>query len=895
MAYIASTSTNVKETSKRELVDQETIQYIRPITIQLTMTDGRPNTRVYVFFGDTPVSHLCGMVGNGINTPLVTDNEGKTVIDLEIPGGTFNTGEYTITVADVDTLEELNFTGSVYGSATGTFKSNGKIEYYQTTKTKVTTVQKIVQSWDPLAQSFFTYGVPNGVFLSSIDLYFQTKDDQENDGANGLPVRVDVRPLVNGYPASEALDDVNFSCTVSAKDVKVPTDINDASQATRFTFNPPIYLEGESDFCFVVFSNSRNYNLFTSKMGERSLETGNIIFEQPYMGSLFRSENNVTWTAEQSEDIKFVINRAEFDINATSNVEFRVEVPAVSAYGEQFETFQGSNIIRYTHTKKHGLEVGSSIGLFCQNDLLFNGIPSSNFTGKTFQVTSVVDGNTVEFELDGAVAATSTGKITTGNGVTHLHVDKGGLNYESTSTISIGEPFTASNWVSGATVSVGSKIKYTNGNVTNYYTVDSGTTLGTTGPTHSTGSATNGGTVLSYIGTRATANPVIVNGAIVQAQMTNAGFGYETAPTVQVESSFGSGAKVLAFVTVTIGVKVNKPLHGFTPNMKIYNFGTTKTNNQITTTIGNYENGPLNSYTQGKTIPFIENDFYVDLNQNSLIASLENETDVMGDDPENPSAKVSIELVSTDSKLSPYIDTKHTLELLAYNKKVSNQIGENLNSSSPTGSVDTIGVTTAGSNYTEDPIVTISAPDIEGGIQATAHAVRTGSIVTSIVVDEAGSGYIKTPLVTIVRDEGAGDTTGAGASAAVTLTSFNSELLPNGGNASAKYLTRKTGLETISTGIRLFSVISSFEGSSVDWYIKTSLSSNNVDHDSQPWVRLNCDVERNRPDQDGKQFEYTFYKDNLPAFNTYNLKCVMTAEDPTKSPSVHSYRVIVVL
>lgn len=893
MAYIASSSTNVKETSKRELVDQETIQYIRPITIQLTVTDARPNARVYTFFGDTPVSHLCGMVGNGINTPLVTDQEGKTVIDLNLPGGTFNTGEYTITVADVDTLEELNFTGSVYGSASGSFKSNGKIEYYQTTKTKVTTIQKVVQSWDPVAQSFFTYGVSDGIFLSSIDLYFQTKDDQENDGADGLPVRVDVRPLVNGYPAAEALDDVNFSCTVSAKDVIVPTDINDSTQATRFTFSPPIYLEGESDFCFVIFSNSRNYNLFTSKMGEKSLETNNIIFEQPYMGSLFRSENNVTWTAEQTEDVKFIINRAEFDTSATSNVEFRVEVPAVSSYGEQFETTTGSNVIRYTHTKKHGLEVGSSIGLFTQNDLIFNGIPSSYFTGGTFQITNVIDGNTVEFQLDPLAVATSTGKITSGNGVTHTHVDTGGLNYEATSTIAIGEPFTASNWVSGATVTVGSNIKYTNGNVTNYYIVDSGTTLGTTGPTHTTGSASNGGTSLSYIGTRATANPIIVGGVLKQIEMTNAGYGYTSAPVVQVESTFGTGAKVLAFVTVTIGVKVNKPLHGFTPNMKVYNFGTTKTNNQLTTTIGNYENGPLNSYDQGKTISFIENDFYIDLKQNSLIASLENEKDVMGDDPENPSTKVSIELVSTDSKLSPYIDTKSTLELLAYNKKVSNQSGETLTSSSATGSVDTIGVSSNGTNYTVDPIVTISAPDVEGGIQATAHAVRTSTAVTSIVVDTAGSGYIKTPTVTITR--GVGDTTGAGAAAAIVLTAFNSELLPTGGNASARYLTRKTGLETVSTGIRLFSVISSFEGSSVDWYIKTSLSNNNVDHDSQQWVRLDCDVDRNRPEQDGKKFEYTFYKDNLPAFNTYNLKCVMTSEDPTKSPSVHSYRVIIVL
>ena len=37
------------------------------------------------------------------------------------------------------------------------------------------------------------------------------------------------------------------------------------------------------------------------------------ISEQLYAGVLFKSQNASTWTADQYEDLKFKVNRAEFD------------------------------------------------------------------------------------------------------------------------------------------------------------------------------------------------------------------------------------------------------------------------------------------------------------------------------------------------------------------------------------------------------------------------------------------------------------------------------------------------------------------------------------------------------------------------------------------------------
>jgi hypothetical protein len=92
------------------------------------------------------------------------------------------------------------------------------------------------------------------------------------------------------------------------------------------------------------------------------------------------------------------------------------------------------------------------------------------------------------------------------------------------------------------------------------------------------------------------------------------------------------------------------------------------------------------------------------------------------------------------------------------------------------GSLDRIVLSSVGTSYTATPTVQISAPNISGGIQATATATRVGSIITSITITERGTGYTSAPIVTIVR--GVGDTTGGGATA-------NALLLPGAGAQAA--------------------------------------------------------------------------------------------------------------
>jgi len=814
-------STRVESTNN--LVSQESVQFIRSQVITLTLIEARPSTKMYVFFGDEDVTYLCNLKNNIVGTDLITDTIGQAVIELNIPGGTFNVGTYDIVVTDTDNLQNLETSGSVFGSARGTFSANGRVEIFQTTETTITKVTRTrtVQR-DPLAQSFFTFGVEGGIFLSSIDVYFQSKDPE-------IPIRCELRKLENGFPSLIEPDRPELISVLSPDDIEVSQD---ASVPSKFIFNPPVFLKEDDSYCFVLKCNSINYNVFTSRMGEVSIEDGRTIFEQPYVGSLFKSENDITWTAEQFEDIKFKINKAVFNTSAAGRLEFAVEVPPSGALGSSFSTVSGSNIVTYKHPQDHGLEPGSKFHVITRTDFAyanaeFNGIPYEEFND-TFDVISTPDRNTLTFQVSSN--ATSTGTLESANIVTHVNVISQGSGYSENDTV-----------------------------------VFSG----------------GGGS-----GAAATLN--VVNGQIKSVNVTSGGSGYTTAPSASIVTSTGSGASIIPAVLPTFTVYVNRPMTNFIPKIGITNFGETRTNNFLTTTIGNYEGGNLVTYTPGRTIDFLQNYPYLNIGQNSLIASTYNEDALMSG---TKSCKVVIDLISDNSNLSPIINYANPPRLHAHYHLINNQNEEVRTSTNSTGSVTNIIITNAGSGYTEIPTVTISEPDLPDGVQATATATLSGTSLDTIEIDEAGSGYTSIPLITITR--GSGDSTGTGGAAQAVLTDFNTELLPGGGSARARYITKKNSLQIVSTGVRLFSVINSLPGSCVDWYIRTSLSTSGVNHELQSWQYLGCADSRQRSSSRNDFYEFEFRLDDIPAFDTYDLKCVLLAQDPTKSPIVKSYRVIV--
>lgn len=195
---------------------------------------------------------------------------------------------------------------------------------------------------DPLAQSIMCEA-SGGMFLTSVDLYFKTK-------AASIPVSVEIRNMVNGYPGQVVLP---FS-----EVVKNPADVNtstDGSSATTFTFPSPVYIQENQEFCFVVISNSNEFEAFISRMGENDLTSGQVISGQPYAGSLFMSQNASTWTAEQTDDLKFNLKIASFDVTKTVDLRFDNDaLPVTTLQENPIETFSGSDYVK-VYNYNHGM------------------------------------------------------------------------------------------------------------------------------------------------------------------------------------------------------------------------------------------------------------------------------------------------------------------------------------------------------------------------------------------------------------------------------------------------------------------------------------------------------------------------------------------------------------
>ena len=164
---------------------------------------------------------------------------------------------------------------------------------------------------DPLAQTFTVD--ETGAFLTSVDLFFANKDENEK-------VFVEVRTVELGTPTDELVEDY-------ARVMLEPSQINtstDASVATKVTFPSPVYLQPDTEYALVILSpTSNNYEAWIARMGEKTVNTTTlpdaesvIVTKQYVGGSLFKSQNGTIWTPNQFEDLKFKLYKANFTSNS---------------------------------------------------------------------------------------------------------------------------------------------------------------------------------------------------------------------------------------------------------------------------------------------------------------------------------------------------------------------------------------------------------------------------------------------------------------------------------------------------------------------------------------------------------------------------------------------------
>jgi hypothetical protein len=296
-------------------------------------------------------------IANGANTsqPLIVKNN-QIYLLFEVPSKKFYTGQREFKVTDSPTNSEgttltsarnnIFAQGIIQKTGTVTINSRPFNVSFNDTNNITNLGRKVIsqervevsrseipsppppRNWDPLSQSFYvdpdTY--PNGFYLTSIDLFFKTKSQDNNRN-----VSLEIRELDNGFPSPNFVSDGDNSI-VNNRNVNIS---DDATSATKFAFKNPIYLNAGIDYCFTVKpeNNDPDFAIWVAELGAIDITNPDkqTRIEQAYnSGVLFSSSNDKTWTAKQNTDIKFTMRVAEF--NTSAKLAYWTNIPVSTAF-----------------------------------------------------------------------------------------------------------------------------------------------------------------------------------------------------------------------------------------------------------------------------------------------------------------------------------------------------------------------------------------------------------------------------------------------------------------------------------------------------------------------------------------------------------------------------------
>ena len=210
--------------------------------------------------------------------------------------------------------------------------------------------------------------------------------------------------MVNGYPGPKVLP--------FATKWLNPSSINtstDATTATTFTFDSPVYLQEGIEYAIVLYSDSTDYTAYVARLGEKVIGSNRTISSQPNIGILFKSANNRSWTAEQMEDLKFTLKKAVFDTSSTGTLTLvNDDLPVKTLDSNPIRTFNGSGVIRVFH-KNHGMHSTN-------NNVIIAGISSGTYNGIAHSAingtyTSISNITLDSYDITTAGTANATGDV----------------------------------------------------------------------------------------------------------------------------------------------------------------------------------------------------------------------------------------------------------------------------------------------------------------------------------------------------------------------------------------------------------------------------------------------------------------------------------------------------
>ena len=426
---LVSNSTINEIVGDRE-VSLTSIPFMRPRLVFFRAEGLRPKTRYFPFFDGVKVDDYVNTTGSFTNvagqtytgnqyrgttthpsgsTTIVTDTSGKVEGSFLLPNNDslrFRAGDREFKLLDISVDDQTSATSR----ASAIFTSRGTLETTTVTLRPPEPVPQVNVNWiDPLAQTF-KVSAPSGMFVTKIQTYFKTKD------ADGIPVRLELRPVVNGHPSSD--DIIPGSVVVLPPSaVQVAASQTQASALltpTTFTFDEPIYLEYDEEYAIVLLSDCNSYEAYVGETYEFQLgSTERRIDRQPSLGSLFKSQNGTTWTPDQTKDLAFDIFKAQFSTAGGTVVFENAPVPDMLLSNNPIMTVSADSSVRVL-APDHGFVAGDTVlitGFDSAGSGVLHGIESAGAINNVTHTITKTDGFGYQFEIPSGSIINATGRI----------------------------------------------------------------------------------------------------------------------------------------------------------------------------------------------------------------------------------------------------------------------------------------------------------------------------------------------------------------------------------------------------------------------------------------------------------------------------------------------------
>lgn len=248
----------------------------------------------------------------------------------------------------------------------------------------------------PMAQTFRIIE-PFGVFLKKIEVFFTSKDDT-------LPITLDLRatqPAQNGAVNVPVFSRIIPGSSVTVNSASVQTSA-DASVATEFIFDEPIYLPGNAGYAFTLKTNAiGTYLVGASRVGDFALgSTQTRVTKDLNTGSLFRAQDGLSFSQDVDTDLKFILYRAKFSARSATAFFKAASPPQVLLENDPFSGAAGDSTVTVTHPD-HGFQINDRVRISgLDAGTRYNGIRGSSINGR--RIITNADGFGYQFEADSA-------------------------------------------------------------------------------------------------------------------------------------------------------------------------------------------------------------------------------------------------------------------------------------------------------------------------------------------------------------------------------------------------------------------------------------------------------------------------------------------------------------